>query len=465
MGALISRCALFNGMREKDISDIVIEGYGMEGEGVAHAGDAVLFVPYTAVGDRVRVVVDRVKGKVAFAHIIKMLSPSAERRDPACPAFGKCGGCAMRHLPYVTQLEIKKKNVISLFGKNAGIELADIPVCCGEAEDGYRNKVALPFGVEEGRPVLGMYRRGTHKVLPLERCPLHGEWVTPLFAAVTDFAREKKLSVYDERRGKGLLRHIVARRLPHRGGYRYGVVLVANGDSIPHEKEFAAAVSAAFEGKANVYFCRNTMRNNVILTPEIRTLLGEDALVTELAGGEWEISPLSFLQVNFPVAEKIYADVVDRISAGETVVDAYSGTGIMSALIGRKAGRVVGIEVIRAATENAARNAERFGVGDRVTHLCGEVEELLPSVVREIGDYTLVVDPPRAGLDESVTETILRCPPKRILYVSCSPATLTRDVARLSAAYRVDEVKLYDMFPNTPHCEVVVSMSRAVPKL
>lgn len=431
----------------------------MEGEGVAHADGFTVFVPFAAEGEMIKVAVDRVKGKVAFAHIIKMISASPLRREPACPLFGKCGGCALRHLPYEKQIEIKKRNVLSLFRKNAGIELEDAPVFFA-AEDGYRNKIALPFGVENGEAVLGMYKRGTHKVLPLSACPLHGRWVEPLISAVLSFVREKGISVYDEGGGKGLLRHLVARRLPYKRGFRYSIVLVANGEKLPFEKEFAARLSAVWEGETSVFFCRNVMKNNVILTPEIRCLSGEETLLTEMCGGTWEVSPLSFLQVNFPVAERIYQDVVSAVSENDVVLDAYSGTGIMSALLAEKAKKVVGIEVIRAATENAARNAARFGVGEKVKHLCGEVESLLPEVVAEIDTYTLVVDPPRAGLDEKVVETVLRYPPDRILYVSCSPATLTRDIARLGAAYRLEEVKLYDMFPETPHIETVVRLSR-----
>jgi len=446
-------------MKAKDILELTIDGYGMEGEGVAHADDYTFFVPYAMVGERVKVAVDRVKGRIVFAHIIKMISPSPLRVEPGCPLFGKCGGCTLRHMSYDKQVSVKKANVLSLFKKNAGIDLADVPVFSAET-DGYRNKIALPFGEENGQAVLGMYKRGTHKVLPLTACPLHGAWVEPLIAAVTFFAREKKISVYDEGTGKGLLRHLVARRLPYRDGYRYSIILVVNGAKIPAEREFAARIAKVWDGETSVYICKNTAHNNVILTPEIRTLLGEDAIYTEMCGGEWEVSPLSFLQVNFPVAERIYRDVVFAVSESDTIVDAYSGTGIMSALLATKAKKVIGIEVICPATENAGRNAARFGVGEKVTHLCGTVEDVLPQLVSEIGAYTLVVDPPRAGLDETVVETILRHPPERILYVSCAPATLTRDIARLGEGYTLKDVRLYDMFPATPHIETFVKLKR-----
>ncbi len=450
-------------MREKDTLILHIEGYGMEGEGVAHEGGYTFFVPYAMAGERVKVAVDRVKGSVAFAHIIKMLEPSPARQEAACPLYGKCGGCSLRHIPYEMQKEIKRENVRTLFYKNAGIELADLPIV-GSDTEGYRNKVALPFGVENGRAVLGMYKRATHRVLPLSACPLHGKWIEPLISETLDFVREHKISVYDERSGKGLLRHLVARRLPLQGGFEYSVILVVNGNKIPYEETFADRIAAVLSDKANVYICKNTLHNNVILTPEIRTLRGEDHIRAEMCGGVWEVSPLSFLQVNFPVAESIYEKVVSEIPEGGFVVDAYSGTGIMSALIANRARKVVGIEVIRDATLNAAKNAEAFGVGDKVTHLCGEVEKVLPDVVKEEKDYTLVVDPPRAGLDPTVIDTILACPPESILYVSCSPATLTRDIGRLEGKYALDEVKLFDMFPGTPHVETFVSMRRRTGK-
>jgi len=448
-------------MREKDIVTLHIESYGMEGEGIAHEGSFTFFVPYAMADERVKVAVDRVKGSVAFAHIIKMLSPSPERKEPACPLFGKCGGCTLRHLPYETQCSIKRENVRALFRKNAGMELGEIPFC-GSDTDGYRNKVALPFGVLQGEVVLGMYRRGTHKVLPLTKCPLHGEWIEPLVQSVLRFVKEQGISVYDERIGKGLLRHLVARRLPTPEGYEYGVIFVVNGERLPAESALAEALTAALPGKVNLYLCKNAMRNNVILTSEIRRICGEDYLTARICGGVAEVSPLAFLQVNFPIAEHIYDRVADSIPEGMQVVDAYSGTGIMSALLAKRAKRVVGIETIPDAVKDANQNAARFGVHDKVKHLCGEVESLLPQVAAELGEYALVVDPPRAGLDERVIDTILACPPALIRYVSCSPATLTRDLARLKEKYTVESVELFDMFPQTPHVETVVTLNRKV---
>ena len=442
---------------------MTMESYGMEGEGVAHEGGCTFFVPYAMAGEKVKVAVDHVKGNIAFAHIIKMIEPSPSRRDPACPLYGKCGGCSLRHIPYEEQKRIKTDNVRALFYKNAGVELGEIPFV-ESTLDGYRNKVALPFGVVDGQTVLGMYKRATHKVLPLSACPLHGEWIESLISAVLSYARGNKISVYDERSGKGLLRHLVARRLPVGAGYECSVILVVNGAKLPHEDALVTALSAALTDKVSVYICKNTLHNNVILTPDIRTLCGEDHIRAEMCGGVWEVSPLSFLQVNFPVAERIYEEVTAAIPQGGLVVDAYSGTGIMSALIAKRARKVVGIEVIRDATVNAAKNAEAFGVGNKVTHLCGEVEKVLPDVVKEEKDYTLVVDPPRAGLDDKVVDTILSCSPDTILYVSCSPATLTRDVARLKGAFVLESVKLFDMFPGTPHVETFVSLRRRADK-
>ena len=446
-------------MKEKELYTLTIDAYGMEGEGVAHEDGFVFFVPYAAIGERVKVAVDRVKGKLVFAHIIKMLEPSPERRDPDCPLFGKCGGCALRHLPYDTQREIKTNNVRALFRKNVGLDLGESPFF-GDGTDGYRNKIALPFGFADGEATLGMYRRGTHKVLPLVRCPLHGEWIEPLIAAVLSFVRERKISVYDEGSGKGLLRHLVARRLPTPNGCEYGVILVVSGAKIAGESDLADALEKALVGKVNLYLCENKLHNNVILTDKIRTIRGADHLTASIGGGTVEVSPLAFLQVNFGVAEKIYARVAESIPEGTTVVDAYSGTGIMSALLAKKAERVIGIETIPDAVRDANANAARFGVADKVEHICGEVEKVLPDLAPDLGDYTLVVDPPRAGLDPKVVDTILSYPPARILYVSCSPATLTRDLARLQERYAIDSVELFDMFPSTPHVETVSSLTK-----
>lgn len=442
-------------IQPKTLLELTIEDYGMEGEGVAHAGGVTFFVPYAMKGERIKAEVQRVKGGVAFARIIKLISPSPDRRPSPCSLFGKCGGCSLCHLPYETQLAIKKENVIRLFKKNCDLVFSDLSIEKSE-EFGYRNKVALPFGEEKGKPVLGLYKKGTHKVLPLSSCPLHGNWIDPLVRAASDFAFEKKLTVYNEETGKGLLRHLVARRLTVKGEVNYSVILVANAGKIPFEQEFAKRISSALGNAANVYLCKNTQRNNVILTSEIRTLLGEDCIRAEMAGGVWEVSPLSFLQVNFPLAEKLYESVVRWVPEGSFVVDAYSGTGIMSALIAKRAQKVIGIEVIEDATVNAKKNAERFGVKEKVEHLCGEVEQILPKIVQNGEKYVLVVDPPRAGLHESVVKTILANPPESIVYVSCSPATLTRDLKALTdGGFAVSSVRLFDLFPNTPHVETL----------
>ncbi len=441
-------------MKAKDVFELTIENLGMEGEGVAHDGEHTFFVPYALPGERVKVAVDRVKGRLVFAHIIKMLCPSPIRREAGCPLFGKCGGCALRHLPYEKQIDIKKENVRALFRKNAGIVLDEIPFT-ESAHDGYRNKVALPFGVENGQAVLGMYKRATHKVLPLKKCPLHGEWIEPLMEAVLSFVRDGSLSVYDEKSGKGLLRHLVARRLPVDGGFSYSVIVVVNGAKLPQEDDLAARLSDALGGKVNLYICKNTLKNNVILTPDVRTVCGEDHVRAEMCNEVWEVSPLAFLQVNFPVAEKIYQKVVAAVPAGATVVDAYSGTGIMSALIGQKAARVIGIETIADAVKDANGNAARRGLAEKVKHVVGETESILPTLAEDLGAYSLVVDPPRAGLDKKVVDALLADPPERIVYVSCSPATLTRDLALLKEKFSVESVELFDMFPQTPHVETL----------
>ena len=446
-------------MREKDTLTLKIESYGMEGEGVAHVGEHTFFVPYAMPGEKVKVAVDRVKGNVVCAHIIKMQESSPDRRNPVCPIFGKCGGCTLRHIPYDTQLLIKRENVRALFRKNAGIELKDLPIVAS-ASEGYRNKIALPFGMADGVPVLGMYKRATHRVLPLEACPLHGEWIEPMIKETIAFVREKGISIYDERSGKGLLRHLVARRLPVGKEWEHSVILVVNGSTLPAEKEFADRLASVIPGKVNLYLCENRLRNNVILTPEIRVVRGEDHIRAELCGGIWEVSPLAFLQVNFPIAEAIYRRVTDSVPDGSTVVDAYSGTGIMTALLAKKAKQVIGIESIPDAVKDANANAARYGVADRVRHICGETEKVLLDLVKGLGKYVLVVDPPRAGLDKKAVESILNCPPERIIYVSCSPATLTRDLALLKEKYAIDRVELFDMFPATPHVETVVRLSR-----
>lgn len=450
-------------MNVKDIIDIEITDNGMSGEGVGRFDGKVVFVPFTLKGERVCAVVCKVGKTSAQASAIKVLSPSADRVKPACPHYYKCGGCDTEHLDADFRRAALIAELKNNFKKIAGLNVE--PNGFFACDGAKRNKLAMPFGLRDGKVVLGMYKRNTHEVVPVG-CKMAGEATADAVRAVLEFCNKKKLSVYDERTGRGLLRHLVVREIS--GCARISVTLVVNGDGLSarDEEELASLLSE----RVDFFICPNTRKNNVIMGDAVRLVNGEPRLKVNVLGIKAELSPLSFFQVNDGVRDMLYSHIVESIRA-DALIDLYSGIGITSNLAAKKVRRVVAIECVPQAVADADRTARLNGNADRILNICGNVEDVLPSIRGELDSADILVDPPRKGCGSAVMTAIAQAATSRLIYVSCNHATMCRDIRLfLDAAeacgknFEICDCALFDMFVGTHHVETLVCLQMKQPK-
>ena len=349
--------------RTGDEFEGVVTDFGMSGEGIVKDGAYPIFVPFAAVGERVRLRVVHAKKDYAFGELIEVLSPSNDRVKPRCRHFGRCGGCDLQHLSHSVQEEVKRVFVERTLSK-AGVRAQVPPVVCGGAW-AYRNKLALPFGRmgREGKIVLGFFEKRSHRVVPLKDCPLHGEWAAKVVSAVTEWANECGLSVYDERTGKGLLRHVVARYIT-----TLSVVIVLNGDSTPHADRLYAKLTARFDDVA-LYLSSNKANTNVIFGEDVRLIKGRER-PQKLGSFSAVVSPLSFLQVNDEMRDRLYADACAALAGFDgDVVELYSGVGLLTAELALrlKDAHITAVEIVPEAVKDAEKLMRSLGLSERVT--------------------------------------------------------------------------------------------------
>lgn len=440
--------------------DIEITGLG-QSEGVGRVDGFTVFVPGALPGEQVRARVDLVKKNYARAGLLEVVRRSPDRVEPSCPHFPECGGCQLQHLDYQAQLRWKRQQVadaIQRIGKLTGVEV--LPTLGMADPWRYRNKVPFPVGGRGGQLVAGLYRSGTHDIVDMEGCQIQSGLADRAFREAKRLSAEHGLIPYDEIKKTGFLRHILIREGRQAGELM--CVLVTNGEERTRTSVVARELMEAVPAVVSVQQNINTRPTNVIMGPKT-ILLGGKATITDYLGGlAFEISPLSFFQINPGQAEVLYNQVLAfcRLTGGETVFDLYCGIGTISLYLARRAGQVIGIESVRQAVEDARRNAERNGIGNVKFHY-GEAEKLLPRLARQGARADVIVlDPPRRGCEPEVLETMAEMRPERIVYVSCNPATLARDLAVLSErGYRPEVVQPVDMFPHTgqPGCRLCVS--------
>lgn len=441
----------------------------MEGEGVARVDGMVVFVPLCMQGEKVRVMVREVNKKFARATVIKVLEPCAARVHPLCPIFYRCGCCDMQHIRYSQQLAIKKANVEACLYKSLGRKIQVNDVRGDGVIFGYRNKIQVPLAKIAGKVVAGYYKGNTHTVVPfgervredLGACVMYERGMQDMLDAFLSYANEAGLDCYDERTGKGFLRHFVARKV----GDKYAVTIVGNGRKLPLEKKLIAALNNTGR-QFSLYFDSNTKKTNVIMSPDITLICGEARLTADICGVRAKVSPLSFMQINDGVRDMIYGEVARlvRENGDEVVIDAYSGAGVLTNVLAKSAGKVYGIEIVKEAVADADELTKDCGNTGKVVNICGDCAKELPALaerLREDGTrFAVVLDPPRKGCDEKVTDAINAALPDRVYYVSCNPATLARDLARLDDNYDILSVTTYDMFPQTKHVETLVCLKK-----
>ena len=465
-------------MQPNQTIELNIIDIGMEGEGIGKYQDYTFFVPYALPGEIVKAKITHLKkGKnVGYATLKEIVEPSQYRVKPPCNRFTRCGGCTLMHLDYPKQLEYKKKNVQTILRKNAGY-LGEINDVVPSNSFAYRNKAQLPFGMVNGKVAVGFYGTGTHKVVSSTKCFLHGDWLEKLIKITLDFANEEGLSVYDEESKKGLLRHLVARYL----GNKMVVTLVINGTTVKNIDKYADTLEETFGGVA-LYLNPNTRDTNVIMGNTLIPILPTRQMV-EVMGVSIAVNPFSFFQVNDEIREKLYNYVIDKVAPNENtvVVDAYAGVGLLGAIMAKRGATIFNIEIVKEATLDANELYEANGILDRVTNICGDASIELKNLVKESKNgisstqsekfakliksgrkVKIILDPPRKGISKEVADTLnelSRVLDFELVYISCNPATLSRDIANLSE-FTPREITPFDMFPNTAHVETVVCFER-----
>ena len=436
----------------------VIEGevidLGVTGEGVVKYDTYPIFVPLALPHEKVRVRLSYVKKDYAFGELIEVLSPSNDRIKPRCCYFGKCGGCDLQHMSKDMQLELKRESVERSLRRNGGFDY-DVPAVISLNEWGYRNKLSLPFGINGlGDVVVGFYEKRTHKVVSMKHCALHGDWASELIEIVTKWANENKLSVYNENTGVGLLRHLVARKLNN-----LSVTLVINGDKVKNVAELGKALDEKF-GEVTVHLSSNKKDTNVILGDSAVLVYGKER-EQNLGKFSAVVSPVSFFQVNGAVRDAIYSSVADNLKgfSGE-LVELYSGVGLLTAeLASRLNCKIVSVEIVKEAVEDAKALMSKLGFEHRVECLCDDATKFMAR--RKGKGSAIILDPPRKGCTPEVLEAIVKGQFDKVIYVSCNPATLARDLKALLPHYNIETLQPYDMFPQTAHVESVVCLTQS----
>ena len=444
-------------LREGKIYSGTVEGYTSEGQGVVRLDGAVVFVPGTIRGEEIDLRITKVMKTAAAGKLVKLRTPSPERTAPECPQFGRCGGCQFQHMSYQEELWAKRQRVEDALRRLGGSDVPIEGILGAKDPLHYRNKSQYPVGADGS---IGFYQLRSHKVVPIRRCLIQSEISDATAEAVGAWMRRYKVPPYDETTGKGLVRHIYVR--VNRKGESLCCVVV-NGRQVPREPELAALIRAAAPRTVGVVLNSNTRRGNVILGEKYRTLWGQDYLMDTLCGLQFKLSVPSFYQVNRDQAEVLYGKALEyaALTGEETVLDLYCGTGTITLCLARQAKRAIGAEIVPPAIADARENAERNGIGN-AEFFCGDASDIAAKLEAEgLRPNVITVDPPRKGLAPDVIASVAGMAPERVVYVSCDPATLGRDVKLFATfGYQAERAAAVDMFPGTAHVETVVLLTK-----
>lgn len=442
-------------MKKNDIINVKIIDMGNNGEGIAKFESYTIFIPYALLNEEIEVLILKVTKTVAYGKIKSFITKNPNRIEPLCPNFFKCGGCDMQHISYDNQIDIKTKAVQTTLKK--AIKDTEFTVNkCIPSEDGYhyRNKMQFPIN-DDG---IGMYRINSHTLIPLNDCCLANSDCKTILSIFKEYINQYNVSAYNEKTHTGLLRHLVYRTIDDKIMF----TLVINGNKLPFENELTKELKLHFKN-FSLFININKQKNNKILTENFIKLYGDDLLSTNDLGIQYYVSPLSFLQINRCIQNKIYSLVQSLIPKNSIVIDTFSGAGLMTAILSQKSKFAYGIEIIKSATLDANELIKRNNITN-VKNINGDCNEELPKLISELKNKNeknicIVVDPPRKGIDASVLNTIIATLPTDIVYVSCNVATLARDLQTLTKFYNIDLVQPFDMFPQTKHIETVVKLS------
>lgn len=445
------------GLEKNQICEITVRDLTTEGAGVGSVDGSVVFAKGLLPGEKARVKIIKAAKRYAVARVEQMLDSSSDRREPPCDVFKRCGGCTLMHMSYQSQLEFKRRHVRDCMKRIGGVEIELPEILASEKELCYRGKAALPVRNQNGNVRIGGFAQRSHEVIDTRRCLLQPEKADKIVNALRKWMEEFKISAYDEGRHTGLVRHIVVRVTSESEAM---AAVVINANRIPHETELVKALSSA--GADSILINVNRQRTNVILGDETRLLSGAERLEENICGVTLKISLHTFLQVNHSQCERLYALAAEFLAPKqyETIADLYCGAGAITLYLAGMCRAIYGIEVVPQAIEDAISNAQ----ANRITNakfLCADCDEGFSIIAREAKLDAVVVDPPRKGLAGGVVRQIAQCGAGRIVYISCDPATLARDVKLFHEyGFEVERVQAVDMFPQTTHVECVVLMSR-----
>ena len=460
--------------KKNDILTVEITDMGVDGEGIGKVDGFTLFVKDAVIGDVAEVKVMKAKKQYGYARLMKLLTPSPDRVEPVCSVARTCGGCQIQALSYSKQLEFKKNKVRGNLIRIGGFPEAFIdeimePIAGMEEPFHYRNKAQYPVGTDkEGNLIAGFYAGRTHQIIPNLDCALGAEINQVVLEKILAFMNQHKLTAYSEETHKGLVRHILIRV-----GFttkEIMVCLVINGKKLPYSEKLAE-VLAEIPGMTSITFSINEENTNVIMGKQIQPVWGQTYITDYIGNVKYQISPLSFYQVNPVQTEVLYGQALEYagLTGNETVWDVYCGIGTISLFLAQKAKKVYGVEIVPQAIEDARRNAEINGI-QNAEFFVGKAEEVLPMYYAEYAKEhpgesahadVIMVDPPRKGCEESVLTTMVNMQPERIVYVSCDSATLARDLKYLCGnGYELRKVRAVDMFPHTGHVETVCLLSK-----
>lgn len=445
-------------LTKNQIYEAIVTDYTAEGQGVAHVEGCAVFLPNAVAGERVRLRIEKAQKTWAAGKIVEILEKSPHRVNRECPVAKLCGGCDFWHMDYEEETRLKSERVKACLNRLAGESLTEMPILAAPNCHGYRNKAQYPVAAKKGRAYAGFFRAGTHDVVENRRCLILPEETDAVRDAVMDYVNQFRISVYDEATHKGLLRHIYVRRGAVSG--QILVCLVCNGEKLPKVEALLSRLQK-IPGFTTLVLSVNTKKGNAVLGDKFVTLYGPGYIEDTLCGLNFRLSPRSFYQVNHHQAQRLYetAIALAGITKNDTVLDLYCGVGTITLAMASSAGKVIGVEVIPQAVEDAKDNAKRNGI-ENAEFFCGDAGQAALELERSgVRPDVVVVDPPRKGLNADTIEALSRMAPRRIVYVSCDPATLSRDVALLKQrGYALQSATAADLFPRCAHVETVVCL-------
>ena len=453
-------------LQKNQILTLRIERLSSDGSGVAHSPDGeTVFVPGAAPGDEADVRIVKDCKRYAFGILDHLRTPSPDRIPVDCAVAGPCGGCSLRHLDYTAELRAKQENVTDAFRRIGGLDVPVLDICPSPEVDRYRNKVQFPVGLDKnGNPCIGFYAGRTHRIVPCPDCKLQPGVLNDIGNALCRFFAENGIQPYNEETGRGLVRHIFLRRGAHSG--QIMVCLVCTRPNLPHADALCTRLREQFADIATILLNVNSKNTNVILGTETHTLYGPGYIEDTLCGVPVQLGPLSFYQVNTLAAERLYGIAAQyaQLTPDDLLLDLYCGMGTIGLSMVDHCRELVGVEIVPEAIESAKANAARMGdaVAAKSCFFCADAGQAATRLAAEgLHPDVVMLDPPRKGCDEATLSAVVRMAPRRVVYVSCNPATAARDAAWLEQnGYHAEKVQPVDLFPRTKHCETVVLLSK-----